>query len=169
MSPLALPADPPFGAVQALEAAGLAVARMDGVWHVSDVAAAESILATHDPLSAARAQKLAELAAFRWDRQQAGFTLAGTRFATDAEARANLAGAALAALLAAQAEEEYQVTWKSPDGPVVLTGPVVIAAARAIEAWVRALFTREAALAEQIAALTDWQAVLAVEITEGWP
>lgn len=157
------------GLYDAIVARGHWIENTPSGWVSSDDAAVQAIIDGYHALSAARAQKLAELAAFRWDRQQGGFTLGATRFATDAEARANLAGAALAALLAAQAEEDYQVTWKSPDGPVVLTGPVVIAAARAIEAWVRALFTREAALAEQIAALTDWQAVLAFDITEGWP
>lgn len=169
MTPISLPESPQFGAVEALEAAGLIVVRIDGAWHVSDEAQATAILAAHDPLPAARAQRLAELAAYRWERQVAGFSLAGVRFETDAEARANLAGAALAALLAAQAGDDYSVVWKSPDGPVALDGATVMAAARQIEAWVRGLFTREAALAAEMLALADWRDVMALDITGGWP
>jgi hypothetical protein len=156
------------GLYDAIAAAGHWIENSPGGWVSSDDAAVQAIIDAYDPLPVARAQRLAELAAHRAAVQSAGFRFAGIAWQTDAEARANLAGAALSALLAAQAGEPYSVTWKSPGGPVVLDGATIMAAARAIEAWVRSLFAREAELAQNILSLSDWRAVLEVDVTVGW-
>jgi hypothetical protein len=157
------------GLADAIAAAGHWIeGRPDGLVHSSDDAAVQAIIDGFDVLVAARTAKLAELAAHRWDVQNAGFEIGGITFLTDVEARSNLAAAALAAMLSAQVGDPYTVTWKSPHGPIELDGAQVMGAARAMEAWVRGLFTREATLAARIAAMTDWQAVTAMDVAALW-
>lgn len=52
---------PPDGLVEALEAAKIDVIREGGVWKVSDVAAARTIAAAHNPLPAMKRERLARL------------------------------------------------------------------------------------------------------------
>lgn len=136
--------------------------RWDG-WHVEAM-----------PLDRVRSRALAALADERWRRETAGVVFGGAVLQTDRESRANLMGAALRAQMAAADGEAYSLRWKTAAGFVDLDGPAVIAAAKAAEAHVRACFAREADLsaAIDVAALdpdNPAAAVLAIDITAGWP
>lgn len=153
------------GLADAIYAAGHKLeGRADGLTYTDAPGAVQAIIDGWDDLAAAKAAKLAELAAHRWQVQQGGCDLGGVTFPTDAEARANLAGAGLAAMLSAQLGQTYSAEWKTPGGVVTLDGATIMGATLGLEAWMRGLFRREAELAGEIAAMTDWKAVVAFDV-----
>jgi hypothetical protein len=160
----------PFGLVPALEGAGLLVRIVGSAVLCSDAAAGQAIAAAHDPLAAARVHQLDALAERRWQQESQGILRDGISIDTSRDARRNVDGAILQSRIAAEQGTAYQVRWKTPTGAFVdLNGASLIAAGQAIDAYVRACFAREAALAADVMAATTWQAVLAVDITAGWP
>ena len=56
-----LPEDPPEGLPDALQEAGLSVSRIGRVWYVSDLAAAQAIIAAHSPVPFVKRAALARL------------------------------------------------------------------------------------------------------------
>lgn len=113
------------------------------------------------PLADVKASRLAELAALRYARETGG--VGG--FRTDRESQALLTGAALAASL----DAGYTVDWKGEGGWVTLNATQLLAAAQAVRAHVQACFSNERAHADAIAALTDPAAVVAHDLSTGWP
>lgn len=167
MKRIDLPEAPPYGAVEALEAAGIAVRRIAGVWHADDADAAAAIIAAHDPLPAARAAKLAEIAAYRYARETGGADIMGMRIDTSREARNNLTGAVVTSQLAGPA---FAVQWKGLSGRfATLRAAEMAALGVAVAEHVSACFAREAALAAEIEALGTVEDVLAFDIGARWP
>lgn len=167
MTPLSLSADPPPGVVAAIEAAGIIVVRVGGVWHATDDAAsaAETIIAAHDPLTAARDAKLAELAALRYEREIGGFVWNGLTIDTSREARGNLSGAVQMATIST----EFSVSWKTPDGTFVdLDSATLIALGQAVAGHVSACFTRERQLRDALLATAEWQDVITFDVAAAW-
>lgn len=169
MQRINLPETPPYGLVEAIEASGIAMNRRAGVWFASDAAAAEAIAAAHDPLPPAKAARLADLAAYRYEQEVGGVDVQGVRIDTSREARNNLTGTVAAAQMAADAGRLFAVQWKGLGG-----GFVTLAAADlrglglAVATHVAACFACEAAVAAQIAALTDVETVLRFDIEAAW-
>jgi len=112
-------------------------------------------------LAAAKAEKLAALAALRFARETAG--IGG--FRTDRESQALLTGAALAATL----DPDYTVDWKGEAGWVTLDAVQLLGAAQTVRGHVQACFSNERAHAAAIAALTTIADVDAYDILTGWP
>jgi hypothetical protein len=164
-----LPETPPFGLVEAIEAAGVSLNRRAGVWYASDAAAAEAIAAAHDPLPPAKASRLADLAAYRYEQEVGGVDVQGVRIDTSREARNNLTAAVATAQLAADAGQPFSVQWKGLNGGFV---PMAAADLRslglAVATHVAGCFANEGAVAAQIAALTDVDTVLRFDISAAW-
>lgn len=115
----------------------------------------------HATLDAAKASKLAALAAYCYAREIAG---AG-EIRTDRESQAKVTGAALAATL----DPAYTVDWKGETGWVTLNATQLLAAAQAVRAHVQACYSNERAHAEAISALGSAEAVAGYDFTTGWP
>lgn len=113
------------------------------------------------PLEAIKAARLAELAALRFGNETAG--VSGLR--SDRESQALLTGAALAASL----DPEYTVDWKSTAGWTTLDAVQLLAAAQTVRGHVQACFSNERGLAAAIDAAEDMDAVLAIDLGQGWP
>ncbi len=113
------------------------------------------------PLDAIKATRLAELAAIRFGHETAG--VSGLR--SDRESQALLTGAALAATL----DPEYTVDWKGEGGWTPLDAVQLLAAAQSVRGHVQACFSNERVLAAAIDAAADMDAVLAVDLGQGWP
>lgn len=113
------------------------------------------------PLAAIKATRLAELAALRFGHETAG--VSGLR--SDRESQALLTGAALAATL----DPEYTVDWKSEGGWTTLDAVQLLAAAQTVRGHVQACFSNERVLAAAIDAGEDVDAVLAIDLGQGWP
>jgi hypothetical protein len=169
MQRINLPETPPYGLVEAIEACGIAMNRRAGVWFASDAVAAEAIAATHDPLPPAKAARLADLAAYRYEQEVGGVDVQGVRIDTSREARNNMAGAVVTAQLVAAAGQTFAVQWKGMNGAfVTLSAADMGSLGVAVATHVAACFACEAAVAAQIAALTDVETVLRFDIEAAW-
>lgn len=85
-------------------------------------------------------------------------------------ARSNIAGAALAALIAKGAGAAYSVDWTLLDNNVVsLDADGMMAVGLAVMGHVNAAHDRARALRAQIDAAADVAALLSIDITTGWP
>jgi hypothetical protein len=177
---------PPTGLFETLEAAGITAARSrDGV-HVSDVAAAASLLAGYvgSPVQLAFNQSAARLslAAVFADRIAAGrvYAIPGDAsgahiYQIDAASVANITGA---------------VAWASADGAgitgvaawpagfawidagnvaVPMTAPECAAFASDVGAYLSALILNNRSLKDAVAAAPDLAALAAIDVGQGWP
>lgn len=112
------------------------------------------------------ADKLAQLAALRYEKETAGITIAGATIKTDRESQATVASAYTSmknGLLA-------QVDWKAANGWVTITLAQLEPIAQAVAAHVQACFSRERELTNTLQAIVDNPVVVAnYDITTGWP
>lgn len=115
----------------------------------------------------ARNDKLAALAARRWEAQTGGTTLNGLPVKTDETTTANIT----AAYFKASQDPSYVVrNWKMETGFfTALDAATVIAIGGAIEEHVQACFDREADLTTAIMLAADVAALNAIDIETGWP
>jgi hypothetical protein len=100
-------------------------------------------------LYAAKAAKLAEIAAARYAAETAGLTINGLTIATDRTSQSLITGAALKATQ----DATYTCQWKTAQGFVALTAAQIIAIADAVRDHVQGCFDAEATLAEQVKAI----------------
>jgi hypothetical protein len=113
-----------------------------------------------------KARLLAELAERRRRAETGGAFVGGMGFSTDAASQAKLTAAVVASVL----DNDYRVRWKLSDGSFAsLDHAALIAAALGVRAHVQACFDREAALAQDIAAVAGLDALAMVDIESGWP
>ena len=112
-----------------------------------------------------RDNKIADLAAYRYDRETAGITVNGARIKTDRESQAMITGAKSYSDL----NETVAIDWKGDGGWVTINRPVILAIAQAVAAHVQACFSQEKVHAEAITALTTVSAIEAYDFTTGWP
>ena len=110
------------------------------------------------PLSIAKARKLRELAAARYEAEISGVTVEGAHVRTDRESQALITGAALAAIQ----DASYSCKWKTENDFVPLTATQIVAVATAVRSHVQACFDREYTLAAQVEAAETVQAVEAI-------
>ena len=117
------------------------------------------------PIDQLKRQKLSEVAARRWERENAGVTVSGKFFSSDERTRTVLIGARVMA----KEDAAYTADWKFSNGFATLTAADLIAAANAVGAHVRACFAAEKAHIAAIEALQDQQDVISYNAGEGWP
>ena len=115
---------------------------------------------TRSDLQKAKDDKLAELAAWRYEQEVGGIVIAGTTIKTDRESQATITGAYLSLSQGLISE----VDWKAEGGVwVKLTLAQMAPIAQAVVAHVQACFSTEAQLAAEVAACTTVEQVEAVE------
>lgn len=118
-----------------------------------------------DRLAKAKAARLDELAAYRWQIETGGIVRNGVAIATDDRSQAKISGA----LQLVQDDPQVVIDWKADNGWVQLNAAAVTYIAREIGLHVQACFSREKALATAINACATVAEVAAVDITSGWP
>lgn len=127
---------------------------------------------------AAAPASLADCKAALWESVKAlRETCANSRVATpfgpmdaDAESRANIAGAALAAMAAQLGAATFSVVWTTAENEAVtLDAAGMIAVGNAVTAKVNGAYQRARALRDQIDAAPDAATLDAIDITTGWP
>lgn len=131
---------------------------LEGGTFVADVAAGD--------LGTAKAVKWAEIKAIRDQMECGGFELADVgRFDSDAESRARIVGASMAAKIARDAGQPYGINWTMADNTTVeLDADAVINVGFALLAHVDGIHQRSRALYVLIQAAEDAQAVASI----GW-
>ncbi|NIF85357.1 DUF4376 domain-containing protein [Comamonas sp. Tr-654] len=129
---------------------------LEGGTFVADVAA--------DDIGTAKAVKWAEIKAIRDQLECGGFDLAGVgRFDSDAESRARIVGASMAAKIARDAGQPYAINWTLADNTTVeLDADAVINVGFALLAHVDSIHQRSRALYAEIQAAEDAQAVASI-------
>jgi hypothetical protein len=122
---------------------------------------------TADEFEAAKAAKLSELAAIRWNAEEIGTTFGGNPLATDRTTQAKLT----AGYAKAVNDPDFVIaSWKFAAGVFgSLDATTIIAAANAVEAHIQACFANEASLSADVSAAVDFAALEAVDLTVGWP
>lgn len=112
------------------------------------------------------ADKLAQLAALRFEKETAGITVAGTEIKTDRESQA-----ALAATYVSMKNGLLQtVRWKGRGRWVTMTPAQIEPTARAVAEHVQACFAREAELTDALLLIVDNPVAVAnYDISTGWP
>ena len=141
-----------------------------GFYMASDVELAALGLTPGNPptptLEEAKAAKLEALAAYRFDVENGGTTLAGSFVATDEKTRSVLT----AARIKAREDDNFTVNYKFGPGLfATLTAAQIIATADGVAAFIQACFDREEVLSDLILAAANQAALDAIDITTGWP
>ena len=164
------------GLISALEAGGVAPFWKGGELYVSDLSAAQAIVASYNALPFAQHQALAILGATLDAKIAAGWTYNGSLIAIDSGSRANIAGKALQASLSLQSGST--VAWPSnmvwlPQGnglslPLPTTQDMIAFGVAASNYYTN-LVLYAASLEAQINAATSVSAVQAIDLTTGWP
>lgn len=156
-----------YGQHAAVQAAGHALVETSGQWLADDPAAVQAIIDSYDVLAVARAQKWDEVKAKRDAVKYSGVPIAsvGKVIDTDEGARTQQLGLVLmgAALPAGLLWKFWDNTF-SPMTPALAQEILATTAARDM-----AVFSVGEAYRAQINAMTDWQAVLSLDISAGWP
>lgn len=119
---------------------------------------------TPKSLDDVKAERLAALAAKRYDVEVGGTMLNGSYVPTERSARADLVGARISAL----EDVNFTLDWKTPDGFVTLTAAQIVAIADASRNHVKATFAHEKTLTQAINSATTVDDVLAIDIESGW-
>lgn len=128
-------------------------------WHIATPAEAAAIA-----LNLNRPSLLADLTAWRYERETAGITLAGVAIGTGRDDQAMLTGAiALASLDPARA-----IDWKAASGWVQIDVPSLQAIGRAVGDHVQACFSTESRVAARLAALDNLADCLAFDLAAAW-
>ena len=148
---------PPHG--HALRSDGPAVRQPDGSYRID-------VVYTDPDVDGLRAARLAELAAYRYGIETGGIVVAGAAIRTDRESQGLIAGA----FNAVQQDPAKTIDWKAADGTWTQLGAAQIAAiAVAVADHVQACFSQERVHAEALAQLDTVAALVAYDISVGWP
>ena len=108
-----------------------------------------------------KAQKKAEIAAARYEKETAGVEVNGVLVDTDRDSQSLITGAALAAVI----DGEYALNWKTESGFIHLTAPEIIAVAQAVRAHVQSCFDREGELVALVDAAQNAEELNAIDIS----
>lgn len=124
------------------------------------------------PLPDAKAAKLANLAAIRFQRETGGIVLAhpsfpeGVPIKTDRETQSIVLGA----YVKASSDPEFSINYKISDGIFMpVDAEMITLVGDAVFAHVQACFDNEATLTAAILAAADLAALDEIDINEGWP
>ena len=116
--------------------------------------------ATPKDIADLKRQKMAELSAARFRLETGGITLpGGVRIATDRDSQGMLSGA----LITVQRKPAALIDWKGEDGWSQINKAAIEAIADAVSTHVQACFSAERAQSEALAALTEFDAVVAFD------
>ncbi|MCM0018491.1 MAG: DUF4376 domain-containing protein [Tagaea sp.] len=118
------------------------------------------------PIAQAKAARVTEVKALRWQKEVAGLVYLGVKVATDEISQAKLGNTVL---LSQYAPEPFAIQWSGIDGTLTLDKPQLIAMGVAVGTQVQALFAVQRAKIEAIEALTTVAGVVAYDVTAGWP
>ena len=116
-------------------------------------------------LSDIKAQRLNELAAYRFTKETAGITLNGMTIETNRESQALITGA----WSFSQLNPAVLIDWKAESGWIQIDAATIAGIAGAVAAHVQACFSAERIHAEAILALETSEEVAAYDVTMGWP
>lgn len=108
-----------------------------------------------------KAQKKAEIASARYEREIAGVEVNGITIDTGRDSQALITGAALAAVI----DSHYSLNWKTAVGFIHLTAPEIIAVAQAVRTHVQSCFDKEGELVALVDAAQTAEELDAIEIT----
>lgn len=170
MTPIkGFPDQPPPGLTDAIEAAGIILVNEGGTWKANDPVAAEKIAATYDPTNHVRAEKSAQLADERWQKETGGFMFQPSGadrpylFVSTREAM----GPVMGAVLAVQSGVFPDPTmWKTAEPGAVfvpITKADVVPLFKAFAAHVAGAFAEEAQKQDAVKS-ADWKDVGAIAI-----
>jgi len=112
-----------------------------------------------------KAQRLNELAAYRFTKETAGITLNGMTIETDRQSQALITGA----WSISQINPAVLINWKGVNGWIQIDAAMIGGIAMAVATHVQACFSRERVHAEAIAALETSAAVNEYDMTTDWP
>ena len=116
-------------------------------------------------LEETKTNKLADLAAYRFQKETAGITLNGITIRTDRESQAMISGAKSYL----DANPESVIDWKGANGWAQIDRATLLTIGQGVGAYVQACFSREQAHSAAIEALTTAEGVEAYDFTTGWP
>jgi len=116
-------------------------------------------------LGETRSNKLAALAAYRYERETAGITIGGATIRTDRESQAMVSGATIFS----DANPVALIDWKGATGWVQIDRATLLAIGQAVGSYVQACFSLERVHAEAIGALETVAEIEAYDFTAGWP
>lgn len=118
------------------------------------------------PLSQMVMGKLAELDAFRWEKEVGGAVFGSTVIRTDLNSQAKIA----AAYTMAKLDPSYEIsTWEVVPGMFMsLDNATIVAMGEAVRDHVQATFDRKAVVYAQLAALDTIEDVQAFDIAAAW-
>jgi hypothetical protein len=159
--PVPQPATPRGSIVR--EGAPLRTAK--GTWEQTWVVVSLPAEQKAELLVAAKAERLAELAATRWAKETGGIVRNGMTISTDRESQGLVNGA----LALVSADITRVIDWKGANGWIQLDAGTVQIIAFQVGAHVQGCFTRERQLAELIEAATDFTTLDSIDLTTGWP
>jgi hypothetical protein len=166
------------GLQDALKASGISCQWQSGLMLVSDLAAAQNIVAAYDPIPAEQASAIATIEATLATKIAAGFTFSGAVIGISPADIVNINSMASQALLTLSPPTGVTpAAWPSgfawlPQGtgsPLPLTPAEMLTMANACAHYVSALILYADALAAQIMAATTSAAVAAVVSSASWP
>jgi len=150
------PQPPPPGLTEAIEGAGLYLKNIGGVYHSNDPDAAAQIAASYDPERHVKAEKTAELADTRWQKETGGFMFQPSgadrpyRFVSTREAMGPVMGAVIALQNGVFPDPTM---WKTAEKGAVfvpITAADVIPLYKAFAAHVAGVFAEEATKQQQV-------------------
>lgn len=111
------------------------------------------------------ADKLAALAAYRYEKETAGITVGGAVIKTDEVSQSRITGA----WATAQINPDVLIDWKGENGWAQINKTAIDAISMAVSAHVQACYSKEKFHAEAINALATAADIEAYDITTGWP
>jgi len=139
---------------------------IDGIWTqqwiVADITDPDQLAAIKGQ---ALADKLAALAAYRYEKETAGITVNGAVIRTDEASQAKINGA----WATAQMNANVLIDWKGENGWVQINKAAIDAISMAVSAHVQACYSQEKVHSDAINTLTTAAEVEAYDITTGWP
>lgn len=107
----------------------------------------------------------AKISDFRWNKERAGISLNGTRYATDDVSQTKY----LAILMAVSQNPAFSVNWKAEGGFITLHAAEIMALTQTVQAYVQACFNHEKQLADQLDSLDDPNVWATMDIEHSWP
>lgn len=165
------------GLLQAINAGGISTYMQGGALWVSDLAAAQSIAASYDPLPYVKLQAQAEVMATLTAKLAAGFTYSGVLIAIDPQDRRSKLAEAYSLASAIQSGTSTEV-WDSnrewppmtgTTGVPVSTTQEMINLAAAVGSYVMDLDLYAGSLVSQITGATSASAVATILSNAVWP
>lgn len=157
------------GLTLAIEAANITIVCRAGSWLVSDLAAAQAVVAAYDALAGAQAQQASIAATTRWNVMTGGHTTAaGIPLATDPTSIALITGLASAAQ-SGYGTPPYSFKARGESTFRSLSATDVATMYADLTSFVQSCYNSEGAISQALQAATTVQDVMAIDPTAGFP